>query len=98
MITERMYETIRGLHISEKATSVADKPKKQLVMHVATDSTKAEIKAAVEKIFTVKVESVTTCRVKPKVKRVGRVMGKRKGWKKAYVTLAEGHDVQIAGA
>ena len=98
MLNERVYEIIRGPHISEKATNLAEQVKKQLVLEVASDATKPEIRAAVEKMFNVKVEQVTTCQVKAKNKRVGRILGKRKGWKKAYVTLSEGHDVQFAGA
>ena len=98
MLNERVYEIIRGPHVSEKVTLLADSAKKQLVVEVACDATKLEIKKAVEQMFNVLVEHVTTCHVKAKNKRVGRVMGKRKGWKKAYVTLAAGQDVQFASA
>jgi large subunit ribosomal protein L23 len=98
MLNERLYEVVRGPHVSEKATILAESTKKQLVLEVAVDATKAEIKTAVEKIFNVLVDHVTTCHVKAKTKRVGRIMGKRKGWKKAYVTLVAGQDVQFASA
>ena len=98
MLNERLYEVVRGPHVSEKATILAESTKKQLVLEVAVDATKAEIKIAVEKIFNVLVDHVTTCHVKAKTKRVGRIMGKRKGWKKAYVTLVAGQDVQFASA
>jgi large subunit ribosomal protein L23 len=96
MLNERLYEVVRGPHVSEKATILAESTKKQLVLEVAVDATKAEIKTAVEKMFNVLVDHVTTCHVKAKTKRVGRIMGKRKGWKKAYVTLVAGQDVQFA--
>jgi large subunit ribosomal protein L23 len=98
MLNERLYEVVRGPHVSEKATILAESTKKQLVLEVAVDATKAEIKTAVEKMFNVLVDHVTTCHVKAKTKRVGRIMGKRKGWKKAYVTLVAGQDVQFASA
>ncbi len=98
MLNERLYEVVRGPHVSEKATLLAESTKKQLVLEVAVDATKAEIKTAVEKMFNVLVDHVTTCHVKAKTKRVGRIMGKRKGWKKAYVTLVAGQDVQFASA
>lgn len=98
MLNERLYEVVRGPHVSEKATLLAESTKKQLVLEVAVDATKAEIKTAVEKIFNVLVDHVTTCNVKAKKKRTGQIIGKRKGWKKAYVTLAAGQDVQFASA
>ncbi len=98
MLNERLYEVIRGPHVSEKATILAESAKKQLVLEVAVDASKAEIKKAVEKMFNVLVDHVTTCHVKSKTKRVGRIVGKRKGWKKAYVTLVAGQDVQFASA
>jgi large subunit ribosomal protein L23 len=67
------------------------------VFKVATDATKPEIRQAVEKMFDVKVDDVTVCSVKGKVKRFGSSMGRRAGWKKAYVTLAEGHDIDFMG-
>ncbi len=65
---------------------------------VANDASKAEIKAAVEKLWDVKVKSVQTLLVKGKTKRFGRGMGKRSDWKKAYVSLQEGFDIDFLGA
>ena len=64
---------------------------------VATDASKAEIKAAVEKLFEVKVEAVRTLNVAGKTKRTGARMGRRSDWKKAYVTLVEGQDIDFVG-
>ncbi len=93
---ERMYQVIRRPHISEKTAGMADKSQ-QITFEVARDANKSEIKAAVEKLFDVKVEGVTTSNVKGKAKRSGRTMGKRKDWKKASVRLAEGHDIDFIG-
>jgi large subunit ribosomal protein L23 len=62
------------------------------------DANKLEIKKAVEQLFETKVESVTTTNVKGKSKRTGQIMGKRSDWKKAYVTLVEGSDINFVGA
>jgi large subunit ribosomal protein L23 len=68
-----------------------------IVFKVATDASKAEIKAAVEKLFEVKVEAVRTLNVVGKTKRTGSRMGRRSDWKKAYVTLVEGQDIDFVG-
>ena len=68
-----------------------------IVFKVATDATKAEIKAAVEKLFEVKVEAVRTLNVMGKTKRTGARVGKRSDWKKAYVTLVPGQDIDFMG-
>ena len=83
--------------ISEKATYVADK-NEQVVFRVATDATKPEIKAAVEMMFKVSVDSVQVACVKGKVKRSGRVVGRRNDWKKAYVCLAAGQEINFAAS
>lgn len=98
MLNERIYEIIRGPHVSEKASLLAERANKQLILEVASDATKPEIKEAVEKMFNVVVDHVRTCHVPFKKKRVGNIQGKRKGWKKAYVTLSAGQDVQFASA
>jgi large subunit ribosomal protein L23 len=67
------------------------------VLKVLPNANKTEIKQAVETLFDVKVASVSTANVKGKVKRTGRIMGKRSDWKKAYVTLAEGADLNFLG-
>ena len=81
--------------VSEKSTRVADK-NRQYVFRVADQATKPEIKAAVELLFKAKVDSVTVSRVKGKQKRFGRTMGRRSNWKKAYVRLAAGQEINFA--
>ena len=94
MNKERMYQVLRAPHISEKTTIVADKHR-QFVFKVAVDATKPEIKEAVEALFEVKVDTVTTLNVKGKTKRFGQKLGKRASWKKAYVGLKEGFDIEL---
>lgn len=81
--------------VSEKSTRVADKHR-QYVFRVADRATKPEIKAAVELLFKTSVESVTVSNVKGKQKRFGRFMGRRRNWKKAYVRLASGQEINFA--
>ena len=93
---ERLLKVLKAPHISEKSTMVAEKLN-TLVFKIATDATKAEVKAAVEKLFEVKVEAVRTLNVAGKTKRTGARMGRRSDWKKAYVTLVEGQDIDFVG-
>ena len=86
-----------GPHVSEKGTVLAEKHN-QIVFKVRRDASKAEIRAAVELMFEVKVDGVQVINQKGKSKRFGRFMGKRSDWKKAYVRLAEGHDIDFIGA
>ncbi|BAU58932.1 50S ribosomal protein L23 [Halorhodospira halochloris] len=97
MNEERLYTILEGPHISEKSTVIADSAG-QVVFRVAIDANKSEIKRAVEKLFEVRVVDVRTARAKGKLKRFGRVNGRRRDWKKAYVTLAEGQDIDFLGA
>lgn len=83
-----------GPHVSEKTTRVAEKHN-QVAFRVRTDADKAEIRKAVELLFEVKVENVTVVNVKGKAKRFGQTPGRRSDWKKAYVKLAEGHDIDF---
>jgi large subunit ribosomal protein L23 len=92
---ERLIKVLVAPLISEKATFVADK-NEQVVFRVATDATKPEIKAAVEMMFKVSVDSVQVACVKGKVKRTGRFVGRRNNWKKAYVCLAAGQEINFA--
>jgi large subunit ribosomal protein L23 len=92
---ERLMKVLVAPLISEKATFVADK-NEQVVFRVATDATKPEIKAAVEMMFKVSVDSVQVACVKGKVKRTGRFVGRRNNWKKAYVCLAAGQEINFA--
>ena len=97
MNQERVFKVLLGPHISEKATIIADE-NNQFVFKVSTDATKPEIKTAVEQLFEVKVKSVQTVNVKGKTKRFGRTMGRRSDWKKAYVSLQDGYDIDFLGA
>lgn len=97
MNQERLLKVLQGPHISEKATVVAEDGG-QYVFRVVKDATKPEIKAAVEKLFDVKVESVRTLNQKGKVKRTARGMGKRSDVKKAYVRLADGQEINFLSA
>ncbi|MCK9609339.1 MAG: 50S ribosomal protein L23 [Methylomonas sp.] len=83
--------------VSEKSAIVADKGN-QFVFKVAKNATKLQIKNAVEMMFEVKVESVRVLNVKGKIKRFGRTLGKRSDWKKAYVRLQSGHNIELATA
>lgn len=69
----------------------------QVVFKVLPNATKNEIKTAVEQLFDVEVDSVQVVNVRGKVKRFGKTPGKRKNWKKAYVQLKEGHDIDFVG-
>ena len=92
---ERLMNVLLAPQISEKATYVTDK-NEQVIFRVASDATKPEIKAAVELMFKVNVENVQVAVVKGKQKRFGRLMGRRKDWKKAYVCLAPGQEINFA--
>jgi large subunit ribosomal protein L23 len=94
---ERLMNVLLAPQISEKATHVAEK-NEQVIFRVATDATKPEIKAAVEMMFKVNVNSVQVACVKGKVKRMGRLMGRRDDWKKAYVCLAPGQEINFAAS
>jgi large subunit ribosomal protein L23 len=95
MNLEQKFIVLREPHTSEKSTILADKLK-QYAFKVSTDATKLEIKNAVEAIFNVKVEKVTTINVKGKSKRFRGRPGKRSDWKKAYVALQAGFDLDVA--
>jgi len=92
-MSPRLLQVILGPVISERSTAEAEKGTH--VFKVLPDATKAEIRAAVEKIFEVKVDSVRTLRMQGKVKRFGGRLGRRNHWKKAYVALAEGHSISM---
>jgi len=94
---ERLMKVLIAPQISEKATYVADKYE-QVVFRVSTDASKPEVKAAVEFMFKVNVDSVQIMSVKGKVKRTGRFIGRRNDWKKAYVCLAPGQEINFAAS
>ena len=89
-----VVQVLLAPQISEKATYVADK-NEQVVFRVSSDATKPEVKAAVELLFKVTVESVQIANVKGKQKKFGRFMGSRKNWKKAYVCLKPGQEINF---
>ncbi len=92
---ERLLQVILAPVISEKATMLADK-REQVIFRVTTSATKPEVKAAVELLFKVQVESVQIANVKGKNKRFGRFFGRRSDWKKAYVCLKPGQELTFA--
>ncbi len=95
MNEERIFQILKVPHISEKSALLGDAAN-QAVFQVATDANKAEIKAAVEKLFDVKVANVRTVNMKGKTKRMGMRQGRRSDWKKAYVSLEQGHEIDLA--
>jgi large subunit ribosomal protein L23 len=94
---ERLMQVLLGPHVSEKSTALADGAH-QIVFKVRTDATKAEVRKAVEMLFEVKVDRVSVVRQPAKTKRFGTRIGRRSAWKKAYVRLAPGHDINFVGA
>ena len=97
MNVERLHQILRRPIVSEKSTNAADSGQ-QVVFEVLTDATKNEIKTAVESPFEVSVEGVQVINVRGKIKRFGKTPGKRTNWKKAYVRLAEGDDIDFLGS
>lgn len=96
MNQERILKVLLAPHVSEKATILAERDN-QFVFKVAKDATKREIKKAVETLFEVEVKSVATLNMKGKRKRFGMVEGRRASWKKAYVSLKPGQDIDFVG-
>lgn len=95
MNNQRLMQVLLAPIVSEKSTMVADK-NQQVVFRVMSDATKPEIKAAVELLFKVEVDSVQVLNAKGKAKRFGRFQGRRKNEKKAYVSLASGAEIDFA--
>ncbi len=93
---ERLMTVIQGPHLSEKSAIAAENGN-QVVLKVRTDASNTDIRQAVELLFDVKVDGVSVVNVKGKTKRFGRTMGRRSDWKKAYVRLAEGSDIDFLG-
>ena len=88
------YEIIRKPIITEKST-IQKEADNQLTFEVDRKANRVEIRHAVERIFNVRVKKVRTIQMKGKVKRVGRIVGKRRDWKKAVVTLAAGENIEF---
>ena len=92
---ERLMQVLLAPVVSEKSTFIGEK-RNQYVFHVVPNATKPEIKAAVEFMFKTEVKSVSIMNVRGKQKRFGRFMGKRASWKKAYVALQPGQEINFA--
>jgi len=95
MRTDRLMQVILAPIVTEKATFVAEK-NQQIAFRVIADATKPEIKAAVELLFKVEVESVQVLNRKGKEKRFGRFVGRRRHERKAYVSLKDGQEINLA--
>lgn len=96
MNVERMYAVILAPHVSEKS-AIMGEAHNQYAFKVARDASKPEIREAVEKIFNVVVEDLQVVNVKGKTKRTGRgKIRRRSDWKKAYVRLEAGHEIDFA--
>jgi large subunit ribosomal protein L23 len=95
MNQERVFQVLLGPHVSEKAAIVGD-ASNQYVFKVAVDATKLEIRKSVEQLFKVKVNNVTTLKVKGKVNRNKYGYSTKPTWKKAYVRLEQGQDIDFA--
>jgi len=92
--SNRLMKVVLAPVVSEKSTMLADR-NRQYVFRVTDDAPKPEIKAAIELLFKTKVEAVTVSNVKGKEKRFGRFSGRRRSWKKAFVCLAPGQEINF---
>ncbi len=95
MNAERLLQVILAPIVTEKSTFVAEKYQ-QVAFRVVADATKLEVKAAVELLFKVEVESVNVLNRKGKSKRFGRFMGTRRNERKAYVALKDGQEIDFS--
>lgn len=96
MNKERMLTILRKPHISEK-TAMTSNGYRQYAFKVSSDANKVEIREAIEGLFNVVVRNVRVCNMKGKRVRFGRMQGQRQDWKKAYVTLAQDQEIDLAG-
>ena len=92
-----LSQVLLSPHVSEKAMRLADSSRCH-TFKVAPEATKGQVQAAVELMFDVEVDHVNIVNMEGKRKGQGRRRGRRNHWKKAYVTLAEGHDIQLGGS
>jgi large subunit ribosomal protein L23 len=97
MNQERLLQVLVEPRMTEKSARVGDKHN-QYLFKVLGDATKPEIKAAVEQLFSVKVDGVQVLNVASRVKSFRGRAGARQAWKKAYVTLKEGFSIDFLGA
>ena len=95
MNQERVFQILLGPHVSEKAAIVTEQSN-QYVFRVSLDATKDEIRRSVEQLFKVTVNDVQTLRVKGKTKRNRHGLSKRPSWKKAYVRVEQGQEIDFA--
>jgi large subunit ribosomal protein L23 len=93
----RLMRVLVAPHISEKSTRLGELAARQVVFRVVRDARKPEIKKAVERMFEVEVDNVQVVNCKGKRKGMGRIRGRRSDWKKAYVRLKPGHDIDFLG-
>jgi large subunit ribosomal protein L23 len=93
MSTEKILGVLLAPHVSEKAARAQEA--NQYVFEVAPEATKADVKAAIEELFSVKVEAVNVLNVKGKSKSFRQRAGRRGGWRKAYVRLADGQTIDV---
>lgn len=93
---ERLMTVIQSPHLSEKSTILGEQSN-QVVFRVRPDATKAEIRQAVELLFEVDVQNVRVVNCLGKIKRRGAESGRRASWKKAYVRLAPGSQLDFLG-
>ncbi|MEN8107166.1 MAG: 50S ribosomal protein L23 [Pseudomonadota bacterium] len=96
MNQERLMKILLAPIVSEKSTRLAD-ANRQYTFKVLPNASKPEVRKAVELMFDVKVKAIQMTNMRGKTKRFGQSEGKRADWKKAYVTLAEGHDIDFMG-
>jgi len=94
MNAERLLNVLIEPVVSEKSAMAAERDR-QYVFKVVRDADKKEVRRAVEKLFDVVVEDVRVMNVKGKAKRFGRTFGRRPNWRKAYVSLAPGHEIEF---
>ena len=97
MNQERLFKVLLGPHITEKS-AMPSGAATQVVFKVASNANELEIKKAVEQLFEVKVDDVRVVNMKGKTRRTRTGMGQRSDWKKAYVRLAEGQDIDFSVA
>jgi large subunit ribosomal protein L23 len=90
----KLFDVLEAPIISEKSTLDAEK-NNRFVFRIKKQATKQQVKKAVEALFTVEVDSVHVLNVKGKQKRFGKTLGQRSDWKKAYVKLKLGHDINF---
>ena len=96
MSVNKSLQAVLAPQVTEKATMVADKYN-QIAFKVKKDATKKEVKEAIELMFKVEVTAVNILNMNGKIKRAGRLMGKRNDWKKAYISLKAGQEINFTG-